>query len=287
MKTCICTYVLVAILVSCNSKPSTKIQAENDSLQTALREHDARIEGFIKTFDEVKHILDSITLREKSVVLKTEKITDLKKPLLIAEINTDIHMINELIKKNSRKIEQLNSELKAGNVKNQQLQDAIRTLNTQIVQKENELATLNSKLTKRNLDIFRLEVSIGVLYAENAIKDETIQALTEELYTAFYITGTSQELEKEHIIDKKGGLLGIGKTQGLNNNFDASQFTRINYTETTSIPLNCIKAELITSHPTDSYRFEKDKGITTYLIITDADAFWKASKYLVVVKKVN
>lgn len=167
------------------------------------------------------------------------------------------------------------------------MQEAIRDLNIQIGQKEDELAALNSNLTRRNLEIFRLEVSIGVLYAENAIKDETIDALTEELYTAFYITGTSRELEKEHIIDKKGGLLGIGKTPGLDNNFDTSKFTRINYTETTSIPLNCKKAELITSHPTDSYHFEKDKGMITYLIITDAGEFWKASKYLVAVKKVN
>lgn len=116
MKTFIC-FALSAILVSCNSGSPKNMQEENDSLQTVLRGRDAKIEGFIKTFDEVKHLLDSITLREKRVVMKTENISDLKKPLIITEINTDITAINKLIKENSEKIAKLNSELKAGNFK--------------------------------------------------------------------------------------------------------------------------------------------------------------------------
>lgn len=282
------TYLLAVSLFlnSCNSTtPDKKTENERDSLQAVIHERDSTISGYLTTFRDVEHILDSINLREKSIYLKTEKPSDLKKPMVIDQINSEIKAINNLIKKNSQKIEALNAELRSGNTKNKQLEEAVRKLNTQLSQKENELADLNSKLTELDLEIFKLEVTLGVLYAENAIKDETIQTVTEDLQTAYYITGSSKELEKNHIIDKKGGLLGIGKSSTLNNNFETSKFIKINYTETISIPLNSKKAEIITSHPTNAYRLEKDKGIISRLIITDAEEFWKASKYLVIIKQ--
>ena len=49
------------------------------------------------------------------------------------------------------------------------------------------------------------------------------------------------------------------------------------------IALNAEKAKLITTHPTGSYKIEGAEGKADKLIITDADAFWSSSKYLVVV----
>jgi hypothetical protein len=81
-------------------------------------------------------------------------------------------------------------------------------------------------------------------------------------------------------------LLGIGKTEQLSANFDNSKFTKIDYTQTTTIAVNSAM-KIVTTHPTDSYTLEKDatdKNKVTNIVITNPEKFWSASKYLVVIK---
>ena len=52
--------------------------------------------------------------------------------------------------------------------------------------------------------------------------------------------------------------------------------------ELTSLPLNSKKAKLLSTHPSDSYTLEAgDDGMQT-LKINNPSAFWKQTKYLVV-----
>ncbi|MEZ4825231.1 MAG: hypothetical protein R3C61_02895 [Bacteroidia bacterium] len=60
-------------------------------------------------------------------------------------------------------------------------------------------------------------------------------------------------------------------------------FTAIDITKVSSIPFDSKKAELLTSHPSDSYVFNQENKKITSLEITNPEKFWKASKYLVVV----
>ena len=149
------------------------------------------------------------------------------------------------------------------------------------------MTSLNIKLIGLKAETFHLQATIGTLRAESDMKDEVIQSETDALHKAFYVIGTSKELEKGNIIDKKGGLLGIGKTSELHNDFDETRFTRIDYMVTNSIPINSKKVHIVTSHPSNSYSFEKEKGMITNLIITNGEEFWKASKYLVIVKEIQ
>jgi hypothetical protein len=85
------------------------------------------------------------------------------------------------------------------------------------------------------------------------------------------------------LIERKGGILGIRKTSTMNQDVDNSKFTRIDYTQVSSIPVNAKSAKLVTPHPSDSYRLDMDKKFMKNIVITNADKFWSASKYLVVV----
>lgn len=277
--------ITALLFTACNTapKPDEKAEHEKDSLQAIIQEQESVLKNYLSSFSEIEHDLDSINIRQKNIYLKTEKTSDLKTPMVVDEINHDISAINALIEKNKNSIAKLNAELKSSNGKNKQLEEAIKTLNKQISQKEEELSDLNSKLTGLHVEIFQLQATIGFLNLQNSIKDATIAEEKTELHKAFYIIGTSKGLEKDNIIDKKGGLLGIGKTTELNDNFDASKFTEIDYTQKLIIPLGNKKVDIITSHSNNSYRFEKKDGLITELIITNPEEFWKASKYLVIV----
>ena len=153
-------------------------------------------------------------------------------------------------------------------------------MNEQLAQKDQELVVLNAKLLAANAQVAQLQTNVENLTVQNTEK-------TTALHTAYYVIGKAKDLETAKLIDRKGGLLGIGKTSKLSSNFDNSKFTRVDYTQVTSIPINSKNVKIITSHASDSYNLDKDakdKDFVTNLVITNAEKFWSASKYLVVVK---
>jgi len=87
------------------------------------------------------------------------------------------------------------------------------------------------------------------------------------------------------VIDRTGGLLGIGKSSRLASNFDNKNFTRIDYVQVNTIPIDSKGAKIITTHPADSYTLNKEKDKVVSINITNAERFWSASKYLVIVKE--
>jgi len=102
-----------------------------------------------------------------------------------------------------------------------------------------------------------------------------------ELNTAFYAVGTSKELRDNGVLTKEGGVAGLGGVNKLNtSDLKKDYFTQIDIMRTQEIPLAAKKAKLVTTHPEGSYKLDLASG---KLVITDANAFWSISKYLVVV----
>ena len=116
-------------------------------------------------------------------------------------------------------------------------------------------------------------------------KAKTIADETAALHTAYYTIGTSSKLKETKIIDRKGGLLGIGKTSKIAANVDNDKFNRIDYTMVNYLPLNSKNVKIITNHPSDSYLLYSDgsnKRFIKNLLITNPEKFWSVSKYLVI-----
>ena len=113
-----------------------------------------------------------------------------------------------------------------------------------------------------------------------------ISSQMEELQKAYYVIGEMKELQEKNIINSQGGMLGMGKTQKMSDNIDNSTFKQIDCVNTTTIPVNCKKPKMLTTHPYNSYLLDKDKsGYVTNLEITNPEKFWSISKYLVIVKE--
>ena len=75
----------------------------------------------------------------------------------------------------------------------------ITQLNQQINSKQDELAFLNSKLNSMNIRSFQLQTTISLLNAQNEAQTAIIEKNKEALHRAYYIVGTSKDLQKEKI----------------------------------------------------------------------------------------
>ncbi|MFY9307901.1 MAG: hypothetical protein WAQ28_02510 [Bacteroidia bacterium] len=281
------TLITAAVLTtSCNRETAEhdRFVSKLDSLNHIITERDSTINDLFTSFDEIETNLDSVAFRQNIISTEVEKQKGEVKGNSKEHINSQIAAINTLMEQNRQKIEELNAKLKKSSVRINKFQKMVNSLNEEIDQKRNELISLNEKLSAANAQLAELQTSIGTLTNTNSEQLNEIAQKTEKLHTAYYVIGKSKELETMNVIDKTGGVLGVGKTSKLNADINSDHFTKIDYTQVMSIPLNSKKAKVITNHPSNSYILDKDeKGEQfTNLRITEPETFWSTSKYLVI-----
>lgn len=111
--------------------------------------------------------------------------------------------------------------------------------------------------------------------AENAKKD-AIPITTQE-NKAWFMFGTKSELKRQQVLDEN---------DMLRSDFRKEYFTKIDIRIDKEIKLFCRQsAEILTSHPINSYTLQLDDRNEYVLRISDPQAFWSTSKYLVVMVK--
>lgn len=292
MKTLTLIASISLMLFSCNQDELDRSNQQKDSLslvlterEKTLDEREKSLDEFIESFNEVERNLDCVAVRQHVIYSATENTKGELKGGQREKINAQINAINRLMDENRKTISQLQRKVKNSNRKNAKLEQTIATLTGQIQQKDSELAALNEKLTALNARVVQLETAVDSLTAQSLTQSQTIAESVAALHTAYYIVGRTKDLRDAKVIDKKGGLLGIGRTAGLDDNFNKGKFTKIDYMESKTIAVNSDNVKVITNHPPDSYKLETDakkKNVVKQLVISDPDKFWSVSKYLVV-----
>ncbi|MEQ9231517.1 MAG: hypothetical protein RIF46_12610, partial [Cyclobacteriaceae bacterium] len=104
-------------------------------------------------------------------------------------------------------------------------------------------------------------------------------------HTAFIAIGSKDELEKQQLIKKEGGFLGLGKSTQLADNAVVENFTEVDIRSTDKLYLDASKVDVVTEHPSSSFRLVSDGDNISHIEITDPAEFWKLSNYLVIAIK--
>ncbi len=274
---------LLMIMVSCKSditKNNETAVYQRDSLLGVIEKSETSVNEYISYFNEVERNLDSVAARQRIIILSTNKkdIKSSQKSRIVAEIAA----INKLMYANNVKIKELSRKFKASDSKNTELEKTIGILNNQLAIKYMELLDLNETLESLNGEVAEYKITVDTLMIRNSQLTESVESKTNELHTAYYIVGNSADLQKWNLVDKQGGFLGIGQTAKLSNNLDMNMFTKIDYTQTTTIPINSKGVRVVTTHPTGSFTLNKNGRTVESITITDPEKFWSTSKYLVI-----
>jgi len=90
------------------------------------------------------------------------------------------------------------------------------------------------------------------------------------------------ELKEEGILNREGGVLGLGSNKAIQENFDPKHFTELDIRQTKTIAVNAKKAVVISEHPQSSYKMVEENGQIAYLQIENPEEFWRISKYAII-----
>lgn len=275
-------WLLIPFIMACNEgggdeallKEIEKLKEENKTIQEAANSKDAAIEEFFRGYNEIEENLRQIKEKEKILSDYSKGTSEMGK-VNQEQIVADIQAIQELLQKNKNRLSSVSQKLKEANLKIFEMEKTIERLADQIQTKDAQIASLQEQLIKLNGELEYLFNEYNERVAEVGAKDD-------ELNTAWYAFGTAKELKENGVITKEGGVIGIGKTKKLKEDFNKNYFTKIDIREVTSIPLQAKSASVLTTHSPKSYKIEGN-GRADKLVITDIKEFWSSSKYLVVV----
>ncbi len=248
------------------------LSSDNSNLKGELSEKEAALQEFVNGFNDIQGTLDEIKTKEKMVTNASQG-GDVKSKE--EQIKQDIQAIYDLMAKNKSRVASLSKKLKASNTKIDGLEKMIAGLEAQITEKDGQINDLKNQLEQKNIELTNLNTNYQAL-------DEDNKGKIQQLNTAYYIIGTGKELKADGVTEKEGGFIGLGKTMEIKKDFNKDKFTKIDVTQTMSIPIGAKKAKILTSHPSTSYKLIGEKPVQK-LEITNAADFWGASKYLVIV----
>jgi len=278
LKNIFCIIVLANLFAACNTKEVKNTENVSDLLEKKVRE-DSVVNTYISTINSIQDNLDSIKLREKIIAQKSsgndfesqkEQIeNDLIAIHRFMDMNkTKVQALTAYIQKRDGKIDEANKTIEG-------IQRVYDRINHDVEMRDMELKDIKNYLGKINNELIEVTATLNEKNKENAKK-------TNELNTAFYAIGTSQELKSRGIITNEGGFIGIGATLKMKDDFKRTSFSKINITVASNIAINAKSAKIITTHPAISYKVNGDKKHVESIDIISPKEFWGASKYLVI-----
>lgn len=271
------------LLTSCNQAEIDKLTKEKTDLQEQLLQEkelsamkDSSINQFFESFAEIENSLEEIRAKEEGLAKLSVKgdIKNNKKEQIISDINS----MGEMLAENKNRISNLNRLLKKTNINSEKLEQTINSLEERILTKDSQISKLTKNLSNANSALSAL----NKLYIDK-VKENT--QLTDNMNKAYYAFGTYKELKEKNVVNKEGGIIGIGSTKELAQDFNKEYFKEIDIRETKNIDLYAEKAEMATDHPSDSYELIADEEGMLMLKINDAKKFWSVSNYLVIITK--
>lgn len=285
MKYTLITLLALATLYGCKDyKPEMeRAMMERDSIMMLGMAKDSSINAFIESLNQIEVSLDSVTRNQQTIEMESGGQVEMSSDIR-DRIHQDISMLSEVLEKNKEQLAALESKLKKANFNIGSLKKMIEKLNADITTREQQIVLLNEQILGMGSSIDSLNRSVDSLRVTNQQKEQVIDEKITQLNTAYWTIGTYKQLKESNVLNKKGGFIGIGKAEVVKSDFNRDAFNKIDITGVSTFDINHKSPKIISTHPSDSYKLNKDeKGLVKNLEITDPARFWSASKYLVIV----
>lgn len=272
-------FILVAVattvsLYSCkDSAKNAEAVALADSTLVDAPLVSQEVEGMVNLINNVAGVLDSIQIQEK-MLFKAEE-GDSKQQVL-----ERLSAFKDLLARKQAQINQLSGANKSNKLAIANLQKMVDFLNQQLEEKTERITQLEELVERKDVSISALRYNVDQLSAESEyLKDQNFEQ-DQQLNQVFYIVAEKKELKELGLLE--GG--GLSKKRANYANIDQTKFTKKDMRGFQTLVIESKSPKLITEKPASSYELTKNDDGTSTLKITDAEAFWAASPYLIIQK---
>ncbi len=287
----IASFILVASIIGVifvyNQKKAEieSLMAEKKNINQTMQEKEAFMNDMEGSFFEIENNLKLIKEKRNQISMVQSEGGKNRKQAIIDDIN----LLDNLVEENNKKIAELEQKLKKSGLNAKSYETRLQSLAATIESQNIEIAELKNIVENKNITLAEMDSKIqnmntNIRQQADTInyKQKVIVDKTDKLNTAHVVLGTFKELKEKGILDREGGILGIGGSKAIQENFDPNHFTTLDIRETKTIPLNAKKAKVISEHPNNSYSLVEENGQIAYLEITNPQEFWRISKYVVI-----
>ncbi|WP_421897249.1 hypothetical protein [Marinoscillum sp.] len=271
---------------SCDKEEREQLQAQADELEQKLHERDSAFNSIMNVMAEVETQIEQIKTQENLIASSSSgDFSSMEKDQMVG----DLKKINELISSTNEKVKSLSSQLEDSNIELNAFKRRVQDMMKNLKAREASIAQLKEDIQMKDNRIAELDTEVGSLVTRVQLQTETIELQNQELVerendlnTAFFAVDTEKKLKDEGLVTKEGGFLWIGKTTELQADAAQQKFTEVDIQNTKRFYIDSEKLEIVTEHPSESYKLVNEDGRVKYLEVVNPSEFWKISKYLVV-----
>ena len=250
-----------------NSKKEALVSLEFDKVN-----NDSIVNLYALYLQKIKENINEIN-RQELLINKAKNNPDFFEKDT-SNIIESIKILSKKLQENESMIMALNNAVSQEKSKNSQFASKVSALNEEIAKSNREVYFLREELNSLN-------ASFESVFNKYKLQNQTINKLNKKLNEVAYVVGSKLELLENGILTKSGGIIGIGKTRKLNSDLNTDYFTYVSKYDLKSIQLGYKTVRIITSHPSNSYKwFNKNEVIDSLVILNQKD-FWNNSKFLV------
>lgn len=202
----------------------------------------------------------------------------------VTELTTRVKTAEDRMAASRRRI----AEMTAGNAEmSRKFDSTVAAFQSLVDNQKAEIVALLDQVSALTAQNSQLRDANAQLATERASLAASNEMLTTEQNTVYWVAGSKADLLRRGIIEQRGGMLGIGRTQVLARTIDASEFTAVDRTMMLEITLPDPGKTYRIISPNDLAGLDTpptDGRVRGMLRISAPAMFWRPSRFLVLME---
>lgn len=262
---------------------AASLSAEKDSLLTEV----VSTQRFISDVNgEIDKVRTGAPVQARDGEMEQLSATEARAQLMarVQELTARVKTAEDRMAQSRRRI----AALTAGNeALTSRFDSTVAAFQSLVDQQKQEIAGLVEQVTALTAQNEQLREQNTQLAVEGQALRADKDALIVEQNTVYWVSGTQEDLLRRGIIERRGGMLGIGRTTVISRTLNAEEFAAADRRELLEVTLpNANKTYRIVS-PNDLTGLEAaptDGRFKGTIRIANPTAFWRTSRFLVLVE---